>query len=41
MADFQTYYVPEQSKWPIIATVGLGVTLFGAASIMVIGRAHV
>jgi cytochrome c oxidase subunit 3 len=35
MADFQTYYVPEQSKWPIIATVGLGVTLFGAASIMV------
>jgi cytochrome c oxidase subunit 3 len=35
MADFETYYVPEQSKWPIIATVGLGVTLFGAASIMV------
>lgn len=35
MADFQTYYVPEQSKWPIVATVGLGVTLFGAASIMV------
>ncbi len=35
MADFQTYYVPEQSKWPIIATVGMGVTLFGAASIMV------
>lgn len=35
MADFQTYYVPEQSKWPIVATVGLGVTLFGAATIMV------
>lgn len=35
MAEFQTYYVPEQSKWPIVATVGLGVTLFGAASIMV------
>ncbi|MBQ0745301.1 MAG: cytochrome c oxidase subunit 3 [Marinobacter sp.] len=35
MADFQTYYVPEQSKWPIIATVGMGVMLFGAASIMV------
>jgi len=35
MADFQTYYVPEQSKWPIVATVGLGVTLYGAASIMV------
>ena len=35
MADIQTYYVPEQSKWPIIATVGMGVMLFGAASIMV------
>ncbi|WP_100638897.1 cytochrome c oxidase subunit 3 [Marinobacter salexigens] len=35
MADYQSYYVPEQSKWPIIATVGLGVMLFGAASIMV------
>ncbi|MDX1456487.1 MAG: cytochrome c oxidase subunit 3 [Marinobacter sp.] len=33
--SYQTYYVPEQSKWPIIATVGLGVTLFGVASIMV------
>lgn len=35
MADYQSYYVPEQSKWPIVATVGLGVTLYGAASIMV------
>ncbi|HLV77617.1 MAG TPA: cytochrome c oxidase subunit 3 [Marinobacter sp.] len=35
MADHQTYYVPEQSKWPIVATVGLGVSVFGAASIMV------
>ncbi|WP_404366362.1 cytochrome c oxidase subunit 3 [Marinobacter sp.] len=35
MATDQSYYVPEQSKWPIIATVGLGVMLFGAASIMV------
>ncbi|MFT7337730.1 MAG: cytochrome c oxidase subunit 3, partial [Marinobacter maritimus] len=35
MADNQTYYVPEQSKWPIVATVGMGVMLFGAASIMV------
>ncbi len=32
---YQKYYVPEQSKWPIIATVGLGLTLFGVASIMV------
>jgi len=38
MADYQNYYVPEQSKWPIVATVGLGVTLFGAASIMVDGN---
>lgn len=35
MADNQSYYVPEQSKWPIIATVGLGLTLYGVASIMV------
>lgn len=35
MAENQTYYVPEQSKWPIVATVGLGVTLYGSASIMV------
>lgn len=31
----QTYYVPEQSKWPIIATVGMGLTFYGLASIMV------
>ncbi len=37
MATNQTYYVPEQSKWPIIATVGLGLTLYGVASIMVNG----
>ena len=35
MAQEQSYYVPEQSKWPIIATVGLGLTLYGVASIMV------
>lgn len=38
MADNQTYYVPEQSKWPIIATVGLGVTLYGVAEILVNGK---
>ena len=38
MAENQTYYVPEQSKWPIVATVGLGVTLYGAAAIMVNGQ---
>ncbi|SFL94325.1 cytochrome c oxidase subunit 3 [Marinobacter zhejiangensis] len=37
MATDQTYYVPAQSKWPIIATVGLGTTLYGVASIMVNG----
>lgn len=37
MTTHQTYYVPEQSKWPIIATVGLGVTMYGLASIMVNG----
>lgn len=39
MATNQTYYVPEQSKWPIVATVGLFVTVYGAASIMVRGSA--
>lgn len=39
MASNQTYYVPEQSKWPIVATVGLFVTLYGVASIMVKGSA--
>lgn len=38
MADNQTYYVPEQSKWPIVATIGLGVTLYGVAAIMVNGK---
>src|SRR3990167_6919194 len=28
----QPYYVPEQSKWPIIAAVGLGVMAVGAAT---------
>lgn len=35
MATEQTYYVPEQSKWPIIATVGLLFTMAGIGSIMV------
>ncbi|BES69021.1 cytochrome c oxidase subunit 3 [Marinobacter nanhaiticus D15-8W] len=35
MATEQTYYVPEQSKWPIIATVGLLLTMAGIGSIMV------
>jgi len=40
MATHQTsspprYYVPEQSKWPIIGSLGLFLTLGGAGSIMV------
>jgi cytochrome c oxidase subunit 3 len=29
MASHEQYYVPEQSKWPIIASIGLLVTVFG------------
>ncbi|MCI8208731.1 MFS transporter [Pseudomonas sp. S25] len=29
MATHEQYYVPAQSKWPIIATVGLLVTMYG------------
>lgn len=32
MASQQSYYVPEQSKWPIIATIGLFFTMVGAAT---------
>ncbi|WP_111498447.1 MULTISPECIES: cytochrome c oxidase subunit 3 [Marinobacter] len=37
MAEQPSYYVPEQSKWPIIATIGLLVTMAGTGSIMVNG----
>ncbi len=39
MTTPQSYYVPAQSKWPIIATIGLALTLFGAGSIMNDGSA--
>jgi len=29
MSTHDTYYVPAQSKWPIIATVGLLITVYG------------
>lgn len=32
MATHEHYYVPAQSKWPIIATVGMFVTVFGLAT---------
>jgi len=28
----ENYYVPEQSKWPIVATIGLSTTLYGMAT---------
>lgn len=29
MSTHDTYYVPAQSKWPIIATFGLLITVYG------------
>ena len=34
MASESSYYVPEQSKWPIVATVGLFLMAFGAGLLM-------
>ena len=34
MASHETYYVPAQSKWPIIASVGLLLTVFGGGSMI-------
>ena len=31
MATHEHYYVPAQSKWPIIATIGMLVTVYGLA----------
>jgi cytochrome c oxidase subunit 3 len=31
MATHEHYYVPAQSKWPIIATIGMFITVFGLA----------
>ena len=30
----ETYYVPEQSKWPIVASVGLFLTMVGAGMML-------
>jgi cytochrome c oxidase subunit 3 len=35
MSSNQSYYVPAQSKWPIVGSVGLLCTMFGLGSIMV------
>ena len=32
MSSHENYYVPAQSKWPIVATIGLLVTVFGMGS---------
>lgn len=34
MSSESSYYVPAQSRWPIVATVGLFLTLVGAGSVM-------
>ena len=34
MATEDTYYVPAQSKWPIVASIGLFLTLLGAGMMM-------
>ncbi|GAA3963571.1 cytochrome c oxidase subunit 3 [Allohahella marinimesophila] len=34
-ANYESYYVPEQSKWPIIATVGLFLLMYGLGSVLV------
>lgn len=32
--DHETYYVPDQSKWPIVGAIGLLVSVFGAGTLM-------
>ena len=32
MSDESTYYVPEQSKYPIAAATGMGLMAYGAAT---------
>lgn len=39
MTATESYYVPAQSKWPIIASVGLALTMIGAGSILNNGTA--
>lgn len=34
MSAESSYYVPAQSRWPIVATIGLFLTLVGAGSVM-------
>ena len=33
-SDYETYYVPEQSKLAVMATIGLVLSIFGAASVL-------
>lgn len=39
MSAESTYYVPSQSRWPIVASIGLFLTMIGAGSIMNAGSA--
>ncbi|WP_369600566.1 cytochrome c oxidase subunit 3 [Hahella sp. SMD15-11] len=38
MSASSHYYVPEQSHWPIVATIGLFLTLTGLGTVLVDGR---
>lgn len=33
-SDYQSYYVPEQSRWPILASISLFLMAFGAGTLM-------
>ncbi len=38
MAKQASYYVPEQSKWPIVATIGLFLTMTGLGNVLIAGQ---
>ena len=40
MSAESSYYVPAQSRWPIIASIGLFMTAVGAANIINAGSAN-
>ena len=38
MADQSSYYVPEQSKLPLLAALGMGIMGYGAATWVIDGQ---
>ena len=34
-SDYQSYYVPEQSQWPILASIALFLMAFGAGTMII------